>query len=70
MKDTAYYRERAAQARRLAGALHQRDVCERLRNLAREYDEIAEDLENGAVEIRHPDLMLQRRRQPGDASGE
>jgi hypothetical protein len=70
MKDTAYYRERAAQARRLAAVMHQRDVCETLREIARDYEDIAEDLESGAVEIRHPELMPQRRRQGEKASGE
>jgi hypothetical protein len=29
---------------------------------AQDYDNFAEDLENGAIEIRHPELMPQRRR--------
>lgn len=28
---------------------------------AQDYDEIAEDLEAGAIEMRHPELMPQRR---------
>jgi hypothetical protein len=60
MKDVAYYRERAAQARRLARSVHQRDLHQTLRDMAQGYEDIAEDLENGAVEIRHPELMPQR----------
>ena len=30
--------------------------------IAFDYDDIAEDLETGAVEIRHPELMPQNRR--------
>jgi hypothetical protein len=30
--------------------------------MARDYKDIAEDLESGAIEIRHPDLMPQSRR--------
>jgi hypothetical protein len=30
--------------------------------VAHDYDELAEDLENGAVEIRHPELLPQRNR--------
>jgi hypothetical protein len=29
--------------------------------MARDYSEIAEDLERGAIEIRHPELLPQRR---------
>jgi len=29
--------------------------------MARDYDDIAEDLECGAIEMRHPELMPQRR---------
>jgi hypothetical protein len=62
MKDAKYYRQQADHARRLAGMLHQRDVREMLEQTARDYDDIAEDLEMGAVEIRHPELMPQNRR--------
>jgi hypothetical protein len=32
-----------------------------LHRVAQDYDDIAEDLEGGAIEIRHPELMPQRR---------
>ena len=35
---------------------------ELLSQIARDYDDIAEDLETGAVRIRHAELMPQRRR--------
>jgi len=37
-----------------------------LRKMAQDYRDIAQDLENGAIEIRHPELMPQsgHRRQP------
>ena len=56
-----YYREQAARARRLAdhatGEIH-----DTLRHLAQDFEDIAEDLEIGAIEIRHPELLPQRRR--------
>jgi hypothetical protein len=52
----SYYRERAAHARKLAGMVHQAELKETFERLANNYDEIAEDLETGAVEIRHPEL--------------
>ena len=57
-----YYREQARLARRLAGMVHQTDLRKTLDGLARDLDEIAEDLETGAVEVRHPELMPQRAR--------
>ncbi|HZU89235.1 MAG TPA: hypothetical protein VE993_08260 [Stellaceae bacterium] len=59
MRDAAYYRECAAHARRLAETMYQGEVRKVLCTMAQDYDEIAEDLENGAIEIRHPDLMPQ-----------
>lgn len=60
MKDIAYYREHAAHARRLAGMAHQGDLREILRDIAQDYDDIAEDLESGALDICHPELMPRR----------
>ena len=60
MQKPSYYREHAERARRLARSQTTRDVETMLDRMARDYDDLAEDLENGAVEIRHPELMLQR----------
>jgi hypothetical protein len=62
MKDAAYYRECAAHARRLAEMSYQGELRDFLRDMARDYDDVAEDLENGAIEVRHPDLMPQNDR--------
>jgi hypothetical protein len=61
MHPASYYRERAEHARSIAARVHQRDLLEVLYRVAQDYDEIAEDLEGGAIEIRHPELMPQRR---------
>ena len=37
-------------------------AAEILRQAAKDYEEIADDLEAGAAEIRHPDLTQQNRR--------
>jgi hypothetical protein len=50
------YRELADHARQLAQASWQDDLAEMLRCLARDFDEIADDIEAGATEVRHPDL--------------
>jgi hypothetical protein len=55
------FRGMAQRARRLAGMAHQPKVTEILRRAAQDFDEIAEDIEAGAVEIRHRELMLQTR---------
>jgi hypothetical protein len=58
MHPAHYYRDQAARAKRLADHVTG-EVCDALRRLAQDFDEIAEDLENGAVEIRHPESMPQ-----------
>ena len=65
MREARYYRDEAARARRLAKGINHAEARESLLNMARDYDDIAEDLESGAVEIRHPELMpqFQRRRE-------
>jgi hypothetical protein len=61
MHPASYYRDRAEHARRVASRVHQPEILEILGQMARDYDDIAEDLERGAIEIRHPELMPQRR---------
>jgi hypothetical protein len=62
MMDAAYYRDQAARARRLAEDVGNREMQEQLKRIAVDYDEIAEDIELGAIEVRHPELMPQLRR--------
>jgi hypothetical protein len=62
MHDPSYYRDQAERARRLAMEPTDRETKERLRQLAQNYLEIAEDLARGAAEIRHPELIPQGRR--------
>jgi hypothetical protein len=59
--DVSYYWHQAERARRFAMEPTDRETKERLRQLAQEYVDIAEDLERGADEIRHPELRQQRR---------
>jgi hypothetical protein len=60
MNDSAYYRDQADRARRLASrALG--EIGDTLSRVAWDFDDIAEDLETGAVEIRHPERMPQKR---------
>jgi hypothetical protein len=61
MEHTSYYRRQAAKARALADRVHQRDAIELLKLFAKEYDEIAEDLESGAVDVRHQERLPQNR---------
>jgi hypothetical protein len=58
MQKLGYYREQSERARRLALQLAG-DVRDLLLRLAQDFDDIAEDLEKGAVEIRHPERMPQ-----------
>jgi hypothetical protein len=64
MRSHSYYRDQAERARRLARSVTDRDegVKAILSHVAQEYEELAEDLEGGAVEIRHPELTLETHR--------
>jgi hypothetical protein len=56
MHDPSYYRDQAERARRFAMEPTDRETKDKLREMARDYLDIAEDLESGAAEIRHPEL--------------
>ena len=62
MHDPSHYRQQAQRARRLARSATNFEVEALLSQMAQEYDDIAVDLENGAVEVRHPELMPQKYR--------
>ena len=57
-----YYRKQAQHARWLADMVHQPDLRDMLHKTARDFEDIADDLETGAVEVRHPDLLRPRSR--------
>ena len=59
MQNAAYYRQRAEHIRLLArqsSGLH-----DELMRAAQDFEELADDLLHGAVEIRHPELMPQNK---------
>jgi hypothetical protein len=58
MYAATYYREQAGRLARGQRA----DINELLQLMARDYDDIAVDLDRGAIEIRHPELMPQNQR--------
>jgi hypothetical protein len=60
MHPAEYYRERARHARELANSASPQSVLDALIKAAQDLDEIADDLEAGAIEVRHPELMPQR----------
>ena len=64
MMDAAYYREQAARARRFATTVldYHPDVARQLHDAAQDFEEIAADLEVGAVGVRHPDLLTDKQR--------
>lgn len=57
MTDPAPYRKRAALARRLARASSQEDVREMFEQTARDFEELADDIESGTAEMRHSELL-------------
>jgi hypothetical protein len=71
MHDASYYRAEAAHFRQVAERVHQPDVEIQLLNAARDFDEIAEDLERGLVEIRHRELLPQKKQKsPSSAAND
>jgi hypothetical protein len=57
MNRASHYRRQADHARQLAEATWQPDLEDMLRHLAQDLDEMAEDLEAGATEIRHDEPL-------------
>ena len=60
MQSAQYYRDQAAKALRLAQGITRSEIKEVLERLARDYGEIAVDLEVGAIDIVHPERLPQR----------
>lgn len=61
MYEPGYYRQQAERARRLSRGITDHEVSRLLGVMARDFEEIADDLERGAIEVRHPELMPQVR---------
>jgi hypothetical protein len=59
MHSAKYYRDQAEKARRLSHDVATPAAGDVLEKLAEDYDDIADDLQDGAVDIRHPELMKQ-----------
>ena len=66
MNEISHYRRQAARAKRLADGTTDREMSEALASAAQDFAEIADDLERGAVEVRHPELVTQSQH---DAAG-
>jgi hypothetical protein len=62
MDEIAYYRGQAERARRLGRSINHSEARVELERMGRDYDDIADDLESGAIEIRHPEMIPQRHR--------
>jgi len=61
MHEANYYRQQGRRARRLSSEILNKEIAELLRRVAQDYDELAEDIDAGAIEVRHPELMPQSR---------
>jgi hypothetical protein len=61
MHNPQYYRAQADMAERLANQINNAEAAASLLRMVLDYRDIAEDLENGAVEIRHAERMPQLR---------
>lgn len=61
MQSMSYYLMQADRAVRLANLLTDEQTKADLLKIAEDYRDIAQDLENGAIEFRHPERMPQRK---------
>lgn len=59
MQSVSYYLMQADKAERLALLLTDERTKHDLLKMAEDYRDIAQDLENGAIEVRHPERMPQ-----------
>ena len=59
MQNAAYYRKKAERVRQLA-RFSSDSIYDEMMQLAKDFDELADDLLHGAVELRHPELMPQK----------
>ena len=59
MQSMSYYLMQADRAARLANLLTDERTKADLLKMAEDYRDIAQDLENGAIEFRHPERMPQ-----------
>jgi hypothetical protein len=57
-----YYREQSARARQLARGINDLWTVEALLRMAEDFEDIASDLEEGAIEIRHSSRLPQKQR--------
>ncbi len=63
MMEPDYYREQAGRARRLArGIANLPDVARQLHDMAQDFEELAAEIEAGAVGVRHPELLSVKQR--------
>jgi hypothetical protein len=56
-----HYRQQAERAWRLSICITDPAARNALASLAKDYDEIVQDLESGAIEVRHSELMPQKK---------
>jgi len=59
-KDPAYFRLRAERTRGLSRRILQPDARKLLLDLARDYEELADDLDRGLNQLRHAELLPER----------
>ncbi len=59
MQSMSYYLEQAEKAEPLASLIDDEQARSQLHKMAQDYKDIAQDLETGAIDIRHPELMPQ-----------
>jgi len=63
MMEADYYRDQTSRARRLARGIDGRsEIARQLHDMAQDYEELAADVDSGAVGVRHPELLSAKQR--------
>jgi hypothetical protein len=62
MMKPGYYREQASLARRLARGIGNVELIRHLDAMARDFDELADDIDDGAIGVRHPERLSPKQR--------
>ena len=63
MHEARYYQEQAERAKRWSKHVSENELADALARMAQDFDDIASDLLDGAVKVRHPELLRQRTRE-------
>lgn len=60
MQSASYYRQQAERARRLVSDIFVGEIIDNLNRIARDFDDLAADLEDGVIDVERPEPAPQQ----------